>query len=185
MIDDGLACLKPWYLDGDGDGYGRNTTTTIRMSCVRPNSSYVDVGGDCKDNDATINPGATEKCDGKDNDCDGKKDEDCIPIVSEGQKPANTAKPLAKADAPILEVSLWPNPARDVLMVSLDAFEPNKKLEMVLMQVDGKPLSVQSVIPAIKGQQVRFDVRAMAAGYYLLQVKQGGLSKSKRVIIAR
>jgi hypothetical protein len=35
-------------------------------------------------------------------------------------------------------------------MVSLNAFEAGKKLEMVLMQVDGRAVAAQSLIPAEK-----------------------------------
>ena len=62
-----------WYTDGDADGFGDDDLSQIE--CDQP-SGTVDVGGDCDDNDATAYPGATELCDGADNDCDGTVDND-------------------------------------------------------------------------------------------------------------
>ena len=59
-IDDGLANCIPCQ-DNDGDGYFTG------FACTGPI--------DCDDDDATVNPGEEEICDGVDNDCDGLSDE--------------------------------------------------------------------------------------------------------------
>jgi len=42
-----------WFGDGDGDGYGEDTS--IESACSQPNG-YVDEGGDCNDMDPALNP---------------------------------------------------------------------------------------------------------------------------------
>jgi hypothetical protein len=52
------ACTPTvFYEDGDGDGYGGTTTWT---GCTPPDAGgWVDVGGDCDDSKAQVNPGQT------------------------------------------------------------------------------------------------------------------------------
>ncbi len=50
--------------DADGDGYGSPASTDCPHDAL-----------DCNDSDASIHPGATELCDGIDNNCDGQIDE--------------------------------------------------------------------------------------------------------------
>ncbi len=70
IVDDGLTTT--YYFDGDADGYGDPGITVDRCDGAPPNTSTD--GGDCNDNDADINPGMEELCDGIDNDCNGDAD---------------------------------------------------------------------------------------------------------------
>jgi len=62
-----------WYPDLDGDGYG--DPEGEQNGCEAP-SGFIAEGGDCDDDDPSINPEVDELCDGVDNDCDGETDED-------------------------------------------------------------------------------------------------------------
>ncbi len=70
--EDDAADADTWFADTDGDTYGDSAATTV--SCAAPSGS-VAVAGDCDDTDAATFPGATELCDGEDDDCDGVTDE--------------------------------------------------------------------------------------------------------------
>ena len=62
-----------WYSDSDGDGYG---DAAVGVSdCAAPAGTVADAT-DCDDASAGVYPGATETCDGEDDDCDGATDED-------------------------------------------------------------------------------------------------------------
>lgn len=71
QADEGLK--KTFYRDADSDGYGMANATSI--GCTAP-SGYVSISGDCDDSKASVYPGATEACNGIDDDCDGLLDED-------------------------------------------------------------------------------------------------------------
>ena len=67
-VDEDEDCSVDDCRDADGDGYYNKT------GCG--GNPMLD-GIDCNDNNASIRPGATEICDGIDNDCDGQVDEGC------------------------------------------------------------------------------------------------------------
>jgi hypothetical protein len=64
-----------WYADTDNDGYGDSTVSTT--ACDQP-SGYVGPSTDCNDSDSSIHPGAIERCDGFDNNCDNVVDENLL-----------------------------------------------------------------------------------------------------------
>ncbi len=57
-----------WYLDNDNDGYG--DVLTFIVACEQA-PGYISVGGDCHDNETSVNPGNPELCNGIDDNCNG------------------------------------------------------------------------------------------------------------------
>ncbi|MBF0379273.1 MAG: hypothetical protein HQK72_17595 [Desulfamplus sp.] len=76
-VDEG-ATWRTYYRDLDGDTYGNSSSGTIFTCASTPPSGYVNNSTDCNDSNVAIKPGATEVCDGVDNDCDGSVDESGI-----------------------------------------------------------------------------------------------------------
>ena len=72
-IDERPTDGADWYEDGDGDGYGAGNA---EMACDAPGTGWVEDGDDCADGNANIHPGAAERCNTTDDDCDGAIDED-------------------------------------------------------------------------------------------------------------
>ena len=70
-VDEGVTTT--YYQDTDSDGFGDPGSTV--EGCDQPVGA-VSIPNDCNDSDADTYPGAAERCDGADNDCDGDVDED-------------------------------------------------------------------------------------------------------------
>jgi hypothetical protein len=87
---DAIGCTT-YYLDDDGDGYGaeggggagsggmvRAMSVVAESICVcslTPPPGYAANATDCDDSKVAVHPGATETCNGIDDDCDGETDE--------------------------------------------------------------------------------------------------------------
>lgn len=76
-VPDNNATDAPiWFADSDTDGAGSAANGT-QASCSQP-AGYVATDDDCNDADASVYPGATEYCDGVDEDCDTEIDNDVV-----------------------------------------------------------------------------------------------------------
>ena len=73
--EDAAANAQTWYRDADEDGVGRDAELLVQ--CAQPDG-YSAIPGDCNDANADVNPGATEVCDGRDNNCDDVVDTDAV-----------------------------------------------------------------------------------------------------------
>ncbi len=67
-----LSTGSTYYRDLDNDGYGGSSSSITACSV---SAGYSASASDCDDSDSATHPGATEVCDGDDNDCDGSADD--------------------------------------------------------------------------------------------------------------
>jgi len=78
--EDSATDVATWYADTDGDSYGDPAVSD--MDCDQP-TGFVSDDTDCDDGDSAQYPGASEWCNGEDDDCDGLTDEDdAIDVVT-------------------------------------------------------------------------------------------------------
>ncbi len=74
LVDEvGADGCSTYFLDDDGDGFGKSTAQKCLCAAEDGFSTLAD--GDCDDLDADRFPGNAESCDGKDNNCSGQIDE--------------------------------------------------------------------------------------------------------------
>jgi hypothetical protein len=71
--EDGASGGTSGWIDLDGDGFGNAAS---RVDTCEPREGLVDNGDDCDDLDPRVFPGAPERCNGVDDDCDTAIDED-------------------------------------------------------------------------------------------------------------
>jgi hypothetical protein len=72
IVDNGLEPKSVYYKDADNDTFGGGSGS---LQCGAFNGYVVKVDGDCNDGNDSVYPGATEKCNGVDDDCDAQMDE--------------------------------------------------------------------------------------------------------------
>lgn len=107
VADNDAVDSLPWTVDADGDGYGDDGD--IVWSCVAL-GARVSVGGDCDDADPEVSPGAPERCDGVDTNCDGAADDGALDAPTwyadtDGDGAGDPGAGTAVCDAPAGTVS--------------------------------------------------------------------------------
>lgn len=72
QVDEEADDASIWFVDADGDGFGEPGQQI--QACEGP-VGFVASDDDCDDGDPDVSPDAAERCDEKDNDCDGLVDD--------------------------------------------------------------------------------------------------------------
>jgi hypothetical protein len=78
-VDDDAAGGPWWYVDADGDGYGLSAYSLQHCGDF---PGWAQQRGDCDDGASTVFPGADESCNGVDDDCDGRVDENAVDVLT-------------------------------------------------------------------------------------------------------
>lgn len=90
----GLVCAP----DKDLDGHGQRGGATAQPGVNCP-AGWVTLADDCDDERSGVAPGAPERCDGRDNDCDGRTDEGFEDLNSNGKLDCLETSPAANLKA--------------------------------------------------------------------------------------
>jgi hypothetical protein len=72
-IDEGLS-RQTWYRDTDGDGFGEDCPGCRLEACAQP-MGYAPRAGDCDAMNGAVYPGAKERCNQVDDNCNGQPDD--------------------------------------------------------------------------------------------------------------
>jgi hypothetical protein len=115
--EDDAVDVSTWYADTDSDGYGDPAVTDI--DCDQP-SNYVADNTDCDDSDITVNPGATESCNGVDDDCDGTADNDADVLGDDTACSGSSCLDILSNRSSAADGDYWIDTATDTIEVTCD-----------------------------------------------------------------
>ncbi len=104
--DEGEVCpLVPYYCDDDGDGYaGTEPAGECSSYNCMPEECPAEAGGDCNDDDESINSDAEESCNAIDDNCDGEIDEELL-------RPDDNLVGLCSANTELCNAGGWTDSA--------------------------------------------------------------------------
>ncbi len=152
-IDEGLNFVT-YYTDADNDGYGTTTSSTL---CENPGAGFCTNNEDCNDNNALINPSASEILDnGIDENCDGV---DGI---------------LSTVTLDIVNFHLMPNPSSDFVTLVYDNLLASGTIK--IQDINGKVLFER---PLTGQSSLEIDLAFVERGVYIvvLTTPQGSVAK--------
>jgi hypothetical protein len=151
-----------YYRDKDGDGFGDDTETSDAAE-----EGYVEISGDCDDNDDTVYPGAIEILDGKDNNCNGLIDEDFPTSID-----------VPQTFIQQFEVLVYPIPTTEQFTAYLAGIDRTEKVTIHVYDEYGNKVEV--INNAQIGQRLQLG-KHYPQGLYLIQAIQGNTIRTVKV----
>ena len=161
------STLSTFYADADGDRYGDPDVEVL--ACDEPPTAVTD-NTDCDDTNANTYPGATELCDGEDNDCD--TDDSDIGLVSfESSAGVWTSLTSSFNGGSMTNAVGWTSPEAGTLWFCNDTFFTNLDLEH---DVNVYGLSGDEVLDGAEaGSVVNIETDAITVSIQDLTIQNG------------
>ena len=161
VVDEDALDSATWYLDADGDGWGDPESGQVGL-CDSPGADQVLQADDCDDADPAIHPGATEVCDGLDNDCDAESSESGMArfVSAEGVESDYSARlrgsggvhteVLAQDGVLSICAGTWPLSLRaranvDIVGIGAVTLDPDDQTAGLILRQDGLSVSATNL----------------------------------------
>jgi predicted YcjX-like family ATPase len=82
------------------------------------------------------------------------------------------------------DINIYPNPVGEQLNVTFDA-EPNKQINITILDNRGRVIEQRKLKATGGNQQVKFDIRNMTSGQYLLKINTSQQELVKKIVISQ
>ena len=175
-IDEGLQ-TRTYYVDADGDGRGDMNKPGIR-SCS-PVPGYVTNDNDCNDSNPNIYKNAPERCNGIDDNCNGKIDEGCPRTNAKVIETLNEETDIILNDNRSIKV--YPNPFHNEFKIQLEGFKADE-IQLYISNTIGEILLNKTL--KVNGGYLSelIDLSSYADGIYFINFISEDLRKVISVI---
>ncbi len=155
-----------WFTDNDGDSWGSAVSTGVPVDCPGP-LGLAPNNGDCDDGELLINPGASEICNGLDDDCDGIGDNGPFGDAAEPNDNCGSVKVLAQVGSNQViqrtDLSIYGAGDHDYFMIPARETDGSCSCCDAFCQDEDFQLKVTLTVPAGAGSY-RFCLGASCSG---------------------
>lgn len=173
LADPSLLDAVLRFPDVDGDGHGAAGAGALSCAGAGPT-----LGDDCDDLNPRVAPGLAERCDGVDQDCDGRPDQglpSCVAGITLPPDPVEVATPVDPGLAPPLaDTSAFLFSGAQPVQTGVEDLDPARTgvLSGLVRERDGAPLAAVRV--SVQGHPELGQTFSRADGRWDLAIEAGG-----------